>query len=198
MGVVCRQPVLLGKEPGYTILIAGQPLPGSEPQRPLPVLADRLNHRFIGKSRAAWNTKTPVVEDAEAAMRAHPETTLTVLEQRRHQFVRQPVSHGVAGKFSICETAEPRMPCPDPEGARPVLIRCVGIAIDQALLSRVAADQLFLQPVESFFQGADPEVSLPVFIEMPGCDGNSPVGADELKGSLQGADQRALPGTCYR
>ena len=77
------------------------------------------------------------------------------------------------------------MPCPDPESARSVLISCVGVAIDQALLCGVAADRLILQPVESFFQCADPEISLPVFIEMPGRDRNSPVGADELKGSLK-------------
>src|ERR1700733_15927144 len=116
MGVVCREAVLLSKKPGDAILIASQSLPGPEPQRSLPVLANRLNHRFIRKNRAAWNTKTSVIENAEAAMRTHPETTVTVLEQRRHQFVRQSVSHGVAGKFSICETAEPRMPCPAPEG----------------------------------------------------------------------------------
>ncbi len=76
----------------------------------------------------------PVVEDAEAAMGAYPETALTVLEHRQYEFVRQPVSHGVVCKFSVCETAEPRMPCPDPESARWVLIGCVGVAIDQALL----------------------------------------------------------------
>ena len=142
MGVVCRQPVLPGEEPGGAILIAGQALPGSEPQRALAVLADRLHHRFIRKTRAAWNTKTPVVEDAEAAMSAHPETALTVLEHRQCEFVRQSVSHGVAGKFSISETAEPRMPCPDPESTRSVLIGCVGVAIDQPLLCGVATDRL--------------------------------------------------------
>src|ERR1700677_2405045 len=144
MGVVSCQPILLGKKPGYPMLIAGQTLPGAEPQRSLPVLADRLNHRLIRKNRAAWNAKTPVVEDAEATMSAHPETTLTVFEQRRHQFIRQPVSHGIAGKSSICETAKPRMPCPDPQGARAVLISCVGIAVDQALLCGVTVDQLLL------------------------------------------------------
>src|ERR1700733_4271760 len=168
MDVVCRHPVLLGKEPGDTIFIAGQPLPGSEPQRALAVLPDRLNHRFIRKTRADWNTKMPVVEDAEAAMTAHPETALTVLEHRQYEFVRQSVSHGIAGKFSVCETAEPQMPCPDPESTRSVLIGCVGVAIDQPLLFGVAMDGLILQPVKSFFQCAEPEITLSVFIEVPG------------------------------
>src|ERR1700721_4628282 len=106
MGVVCRQSVFLGKKLGYAMFIAANPSPGSEPQRPLPVLTDRLHHRVIRKSWAAWNLKAPVVEHAESAMRAHPETLLTVFEQRRHQFVRQSVSHGVVGDFSIYEPAE--------------------------------------------------------------------------------------------
>src|ERR1700733_3582788 len=185
MGVVCRQPFLVSKKLGCAMLIAANACPGSEPQRPLPVLADGLHHRIIRKNRAARDAKVTVVEDGESAMSAHPETTLTVFEQRCHQFVRQPISHGVVGKSSICEMAEPRMPCPNPEGARPVLIGSVSIAVDQSLLSGVAVDQLFLQPVESCLLRADPEVSLSVLKKVPGGDGNNPVGADELKGSLK-------------
>src|SRR5271163_1142875 len=77
------------------------------------------------------------------------------------------------------------MPCSHPHGARPVLVGCVGVAVDQSLLSGVAADRLLLQPVEPFLLGADPEVSLPVFVEMPGRDRNNPVGAVEVKSSLK-------------
>ena len=131
-------------------------------------------------------------------MCAHPETALTVLEHRQYEFVRQSVSHGVAGKFSVGETAEPRMPCPDPQSTRSVLISCVGVAIDQPLLFGVAMDGLILQPVKSFFQGAEPEITLPVFVEVPGRDRNSLVGAQELKGSLKARTQRAFPKTCCR
>src|ERR1700722_7285119 len=117
MGIICREPVFLGKKLGYALLIAANPCPGSEPHRPLPVFADRLHHRIVRKGRTARNTKVPAVEHAEAAMCAYPETPFTIFEQRRHQFIREPVRHGVVGKSSIGKTAEPRMPCPDPDCA---------------------------------------------------------------------------------
>src|ERR1700677_5028583 len=101
MGVICRQPVFLGKKLGYALVIAANSCPGSEPQRPLPVLADRLHHRIVRKGWTARNTKAPVVEHAESAMDAYPTTTFTIFEQRRHQFIRQPDRHCVVGKSSI-------------------------------------------------------------------------------------------------
>src|SRR5579862_7570177 len=77
------------------------------------------------------------------------------------------------------------MPCPDPNSAGAIFINSICVAIDQALLCGVGKDRLLLQPKQPLIQCADPGVPLPIFIEVPGHYRHDPMGADELKDSIQ-------------
>src|SRR5262249_30750637 len=98
----------------------------------------------------------------DAAVAAHPEVAVLVLDDAVDHVVEQPLLAGDGGEAAVLQPVEPAAVGPDPQASRRVLVQREHEIVGEAVRLRVGREAAVLEPVEPAAPGPDPEAALAV------------------------------------